>query len=125
VLRSEPFADGLPDGTRGWRVLYASTDGDGDAIAVSGLVIAPDDATEGPHPVLAWAHGTTGIARACAPSLTNQPHQGIADMSGSLEQGWVIALTDYPGLGTPGPHPYSERASDRPLGAGPSSSATA
>jgi acetyl esterase/lipase len=27
-------------------------------------------------------------------------------MTGPLERGWVIALTDYEGLGTPGPHPY-------------------
>ena len=56
--------------------------------------------------MLAWAHGTTGIARACAPTLTDAPLEGIPDMTGPLEQGWVIALTDYPGLGTPSPHPY-------------------
>lgn len=106
VLRSEPFDAGLPAGARGWRVLYASTDEHGDPIAVSGLVIAPEDVSSGSHPVLAWAHGTTGIARPCAPSLTDNPLQGIPDMSGPLAQGWVIALTDYPGLGTPGPHPY-------------------
>lgn len=27
-------------------------------------------------------------------------------MEGPLAEGWVLALTDYPGLGTPGPHPY-------------------
>src|SRR5690606_11859805 len=49
---------------------------------------------------------TTGIARPCAPSNTADPLKGIPDMTGALEQGWVIALTDYPGLGTPSPHPY-------------------
>ena len=106
VLRSEPFDEGLPAGARGWRVLYTSTDEEGDPIAVSGLVIAPDDVPDGPRPVLAWAHGTTGIARPCAPSLTDRPLQNIPDMSGPLARGWVVTLTDYPGLGTPGPHPY-------------------
>ncbi|HEY8545491.1 MAG TPA: lipase family protein [Acidimicrobiales bacterium] len=106
VLRSEPFDHGLPPGTRGWRVLYTSTDEDGDPIAVSGLVLAPREAPDGPRPVLAWAHGTTGIARPCAPSLTDRPLEGIPDLSGAIERGWVVALTDYPGLGTPGPHPY-------------------
>jgi hypothetical protein len=75
-------------------------------VAVSGLVIAPADPAPGQHPVLAWAHGTTGIARACAPSLSEQPLEGLPDMTGPLERGWVITLTDYPGLGTPSPHPY-------------------
>jgi len=111
VMRSEPFEHGLPDGARAWRVLYTSTDDDGDPIAVSGLIVAPTDPTGGPHPVLAWAHGTTGIARPCAPSLTDDPLAGIPDMAAPLEQGWVVALTDYPGLGTPGPHPYLGGAS--------------
>lgn len=106
ILRSERFDTGLPPGARGWKVLYASTDPEGRTIAVSGLVIAPADETAGPHPVLAWAHGTTGIARPCAPSLSDAPLKGIPDMTGPLEAGWVLALTDYPGLGTASPHPY-------------------
>jgi acetyl esterase/lipase len=106
ILRSEPFEHGVPTGARAWRILYASSDPEGRPIAVSGLVIAPREPTPGPHPVLAWAHGTTGIARACAPSLSESPLEGIPDMTGPLERGWVLALTDYQGLGTPGPHPY-------------------
>jgi acetyl esterase/lipase len=106
ILRVEPFTEGLPPGSQAWKVLYASTDPDGRPLAVSGLVIAPLDPPAGPRPVLAWAHGTTGIARPCAPSLTDAPLQGIPDMSGPIAEGWVITLTDYPGLGTPSPHPY-------------------
>jgi acetyl esterase/lipase len=106
ILRSEPFDHGVPEGARGWKVLYASTDPAGRPIAVSGLIIAPSDPAPGPHPVLAWAHGTTGVARACAPSLSDDPLEGIPEMTGPLARGWVLALTDYPGLGTPSPHPY-------------------
>jgi acetyl esterase/lipase len=106
ILRSEPFDDGIPTGARAWKVLYVSTDADDEPIAVSGLVIAPIDAPAGPRPLLAWAHGTTGIARACAPSFSDDPLAGIPDMTGPLERGWVLTLTDYPGLGTPSPHPY-------------------
>ena len=52
ILRSEEFDQGIPEGARAWRVLYASTDEHGEPIAVSGLVIAPEDAGPGPHPVL-------------------------------------------------------------------------
>lgn len=106
ILRSEPFTDGIPADAQAWKVLYASTDAEGQPIAVSGLVIAPAEPGPGPHPVLAWAHGTTGIARPCAPSLTDDPLAGIPDMTSPLERGWVITLTDYRGLGTAGPHPY-------------------
>lgn len=106
VLRSEPFDRGVPAGAEAWRILYASTDDAGRPIAVSGLVIAPVDPPPGPRPVLAWAHGTTGIARPCAPSNTAAPLDGIPDLTAAIAAGWVITLTDYPGLGTPGPHPY-------------------
>ncbi len=106
ILRSEQFTTGIPEGARAWRILYSSTDDRGRPIAVSGLVVAPADPEPGPHPVLAWAHGTTGIDRACAPSVSDAPLEGFPDISGVLAQGWVVALTDYPGLGTPGPHPY-------------------
>jgi hypothetical protein len=106
IIRSEPFTAGVPAGARAWRVLYRSTDPGGKPIAVSGLIVAPADPRGGPRPVLAWAHGTLGVARACAPSLSKDPFAGIPDMKGPLAAGWVIAMTDYPGLGTPGPHPY-------------------
>lgn len=106
IIRSEPFTDGLPDGVRAWKVLYASTDPQDRPIAVSGLVFAPTDPPPGPRPVLVWSHGTTGIARPCAPSNTKDPFEGVPDMTGVVNQGWVITTTDYPGLGTEGPHPY-------------------
>jgi acetyl esterase/lipase len=106
ILRSEPFTTGIPSDAEAWKILYVSTDEHDQPIAVSGLVVAPRDLPPGPRPVLAWAHGTTGIARPCAPSNSGDPLAGIPDMTGPLDQGWIVTLTDYPGLGTPGPHPY-------------------
>jgi pimeloyl-ACP methyl ester carboxylesterase len=58
--------------------------------------------------VIAWAHGTTGVASRCAASLL--PSRWNADVIPGVDQalarGWVIVATDYVGLGTPGPHPY-------------------
>ena len=106
IIRSEPFTGTVPAGATAWRVLYVSTDEHGTPIAVSGLIVAPTNPAPGAHPVLAWSHGTTGIVPACGPSVSTEPFKGIPDMSGALAQGWVLAMTDYPGLGTPGPHPY-------------------
>ncbi len=95
-----------------WRVLYHSRDIFGHDIAVSGYIAAPNGKTpRNGRPVITWAHGTTGTARICAPSLFSRasdasgiylaPH--LADY---LRDGYVVAATDYQGLGGPGVHPY-------------------
>jgi alpha-beta hydrolase superfamily lysophospholipase len=106
VIRSEPFTRGVPEAARAWRILYSSTDPKGTPIAVSALVVAGSRSSPGPHPVLAWAHGTTGVVSGCAPSLTDQAVTRVPELDRLLARGWVVVATDYPGLGTPGPHPY-------------------
>lgn len=95
-----------PTGTRAWFVVYGSTGLDNKPVAVSGLVLAPEAAPDsGGHVVVAWAHGTTGVADLCAPSKT-----GLAsipsEISDLVAQGYVVTATDYEGLGTNGVHPY-------------------
>lgn len=93
-------------GTRAWFVAYGSTGLDGQPVAVSGLIVAPElPPAEGGYPVVAWAHGTTGIADNCAPSKSGV--LGIPDDVRALaSQGYVVTATDYEGLGTDGIHPY-------------------
>ncbi len=87
------------------RVMYKSTDIHGNDIAVTGLVATPNTpAPAGGYPIVSWAHGTTGIADQCAPSL--DPGSGLPFANVLLDQGWMIVATDYEGLGTPGRHPY-------------------
>ncbi len=104
VIRSEVVpAPGL-EGTL-LRVMYHSRSVQGADIAVTGLVAVPrTPAPPGGYPVMAWAHGTTGIADECTPSLDGP---GAVDFANPmLERGWVVTATDYEGLGTPGRHPY-------------------
>jgi uncharacterized membrane protein HdeD (DUF308 family)/alpha-beta hydrolase superfamily lysophospholipase len=108
LLRSEPFTRVVPAGARMWRMLYTTTRADGVPAVASALIAAPVDARPGPRPVVAWAHGTTGIAQPCAPSLLPD---GIGSGSPNaidqvLANGWVMVSTDYTGLGTAGPHAY-------------------
>ena len=107
VLRIEPLPK-PPASAHGWRVLYRSTGLGGEPIAVSGVVYAPaGPPPAGGRPVVAWAHPTTGVATRCAPSLrTSQVAERIPGLALFLERGYVVTATDYPGLGTPGPHPY-------------------
>ena len=108
LLRSERFTRGIPKDWRAWRILYTTTRDQNVPAVASGLVIASDKLPPGPRPVIAWAHGTTGVARQCAPSLL--PSRWNADIipgvNQALARGWVIVATDYVGLGTAGPHPY-------------------
>jgi alpha-beta hydrolase superfamily lysophospholipase len=88
-----------------WRVRYRSRSVGGDPVEVSGVVARPDGpAPGGGFPVLSWAHGTTGVADRCAPSQAGAA--GVPGLQLLLDAGFVVAATDYEGLGTPGVHPY-------------------
>lgn len=119
VITSEtldPNAD-LP-GVVGHRMLYRSTDGAGRPIAVSGYVVVPAGTPPpGGWPVLSWAHGTVGVTDACAPSRFPERrlygvwnYDAVPDL---LAAGVMVVATDYPGLGTDGPHAYLD---GRPAG---------
>ncbi|MGY3602672.1 MULTISPECIES: alpha/beta fold hydrolase [unclassified Bradyrhizobium] len=107
TLVRQEVIDGAPLGATAYRVLYRSTGMKGEPIFVSGVVIVPqgDPPPEG-RPIVAWAHPTTGVTPRCAPSLAIFLFQQIQGLRSFLEHGYVVAATDYPGLGTPETHPY-------------------
>jgi acetyl esterase/lipase len=106
IIRKEPMP-GAPNGAAAYRILYRSTGLHDEPIAVSGVVVVPaGPAPEAGRPIVAWAHPTTGVVPHCAPSLAHfvfQQMQGLREM---VDRGYVVTATDYPGLGTAGPHPY-------------------
>ncbi len=89
-----------------YRVMYLSSPLVGDKpVAVTGTIAVPDGAPpRGGFPVVAWAHGTNGMADECAPSLKPQGNAKLANLL--LDEGWIISSTDYRGEGTPGILPY-------------------
>ncbi len=95
-------------------VLYSSRTPQGAKTAVSGSVSVPNGKVpKGGWPVITWAHGTTGVADACAPSRNSvsSPAQAsisyiYPDLNEWLRAGYAVVQTDYQGLGTPGKHPY-------------------
>lgn len=105
VVRVEPI-DSIGDGQRAWRMLYHSTDLNGEDIVVSGVVVAPDAPTLVDRPVVAWAHPTTGAAANCGPSLSADPFILIEGLDDLVSAGYVVAATDYPGMGLPGTSSY-------------------
>lgn len=101
-----------PPATRAWAILYRSTGLDGSSVPVSGLVLAPAADGSGSRSVVAWAHGTTGLADACAPSLAGATGGEITGLVDLARSGLVLVATDYEGLGTAGLHPYLVGASE-------------
>lgn len=109
ILRQEEM-ESLAPGSTAHRVLYLSTDHEGEPAAASGVIYVPEGrAPAGGRGIVALNHGTTGITSNCAPSLITDPTATPAWDFGApelLRRGWIVAATDYQGLGTPGPHPY-------------------
>jgi alpha-beta hydrolase superfamily lysophospholipase len=105
LLRQEIFSRNVPLGTKAWRILYATTRYDNTPAVASAIVVVPNNATA-PLPVIAWAHGTTGVARGCAPSLFANPFPYIPAFPDMFKQGWAYVGTDYVGQGTQGGHAY-------------------
>lgn len=69
------------------------------------LFIPKGVAPTGGWPLVVWAHGTTGVADACAPSRSvfAEDSDAIAPL---LNAGFAVLAPDYEGLDAPGIHPY-------------------
>jgi uncharacterized membrane protein HdeD (DUF308 family) len=114
IIRSEVI-DGFHAGATAYRVLYTSTGYDGKPTAVSGFILVPGGSPPtASRKVIAYTHGTVGVASNCAPSLASAEQQPLFLEGGAamLKAGYVVAASDYQGLGTPGPHPYLVGASE-------------
>lgn len=96
-----------PAGEAGLRIMYHSTDAEGDDRAVTGVVYHPTgDAPDGGWPIVAWTHGTSGLAAGCAESRKPVAPPGFG-VTG------VRVASDYIGLGPDGElHPYLSGAAE-------------
>ncbi len=103
--------DDFPAGTDGYQVIYRSTNEWGAPIVVSGTVIVPPGGNKN---IISLTSGTVGMrdktvaGDSCAPSV-GLPTGGafVSNATAAyLKQGYTVAVTDYEGLRTPGPHPY-------------------
>ncbi len=106
LASAEPVVE-TPGGMQAWRVRYWTTSDRGDAIEVTGMVVAPREAIPlQPRKVLAWAHGTSGVASQCAPSRDGNFFDATPGLGEAIRRGYTVVAPDYPGLGSAMPHPY-------------------
>ncbi len=79
----------------------------GQEVQATSLVFTPiTPPPVGGWPIVVWAHGTTGVADACAPSKAALADSTKDLISKLLAVGYVVVAPDYEGLGTPGIHPF-------------------
>ncbi|AJP56077.1 lipase [Pandoraea vervacti] len=100
---------GLAEAGEQFHIRYSSIDGVGgiEAREDTGAVFLPKGPTPpGGWPVVVWAHGTVGIASACAPSLNVRSPRDIQYLDTWLSLGFAVVAPDYAGLGSPGLHHY-------------------
>lgn len=97
-----------PAGSRGYQMLYWSTDVRGKLLAVSGAVVMPTRRLDPPPRIVAWAHATNGLGDSCAPSRGFQLGYGGEKQVAAMvvQSGNIFVETDYQGLGTPGDSAY-------------------
>ena len=107
LVRTAPYEHELPAGMRGIRIYYTTTDAQDRIVPSTGLLVVPDH-PRAPMPLITWAHGTVGVARACAPSnLAGAFAPDQEPAAGEFARlGWAFVATDYPGMGAAGAFPY-------------------
>lgn len=108
LIRVGEFSGQAPPGATVERILYTTRDTAGQPAVASALVIVPEKRPPGARPVILWNHGTTGVARGCAPSLrdASATKWAIPALDDALARGWIVVAPDYTGQGAPGVFPY-------------------
>jgi alpha-beta hydrolase superfamily lysophospholipase len=95
LLRAEPVTKAVPRGTQAWRILYTTTQPDNSPAIASAVVMAALKPPDRPQPVIAWAHGLSGIAAGCAPSATSNPFASVPALDRLIAEGWAYVAPDY------------------------------
>src|SRR3546814_17474734 len=84
---------------------YETSSKDSQRQEVTGMVVAPREAMPAqPRHVIAWTHGTWGVAEKCAPSTSPDFFTATPMVEAMIARGYVVVAPDYPGLGGALPH---------------------
>lgn len=96
-----------PSTMHAWRVVYQTTERNGGMRLASGVVMAPlGTPPPAGRDIVAWNHPTTGISYPCGPSSSSLFFWTTPGINQMIARGYIVTATDYPGLGTPGIHPF-------------------
>lgn len=104
LVAAEPVPN-APAGMKAWRIRYVTRDDRGLRREATGMVVAPEQNSTRTRRVIAWAHGTVGVAEKCGPSNLSRFFE-LTPALEAVRRGYVVVAPDYIGLGNKGPHPY-------------------
>lgn len=97
----------VPGAASAHALTYTTEWRSGQPTTATGVLFVPQgDPPEGGWPVVAWAHGTVGLADDCAPSRNPRTERDADYLDHWLGQGYAVVAADYPGLGGEGLHRY-------------------
>ncbi|EXK40955.1 hypothetical protein FOMG_04520 [Fusarium oxysporum f. sp. melonis 26406] len=104
VLKFKPINASLltdiPEGTAAYKLQYVSKDLYGRKVPATGFIAFPYATRRNDHkfPLIAYAHGTSGVFRGCAPSAMPNLYD-YNSWSLLIRRGYAVVATDYAGLG--------------------------
>lgn len=94
----------IPPGQSLTRFMYASVDNFGDVVPATASILWPFTPKSingsSSYPLVAWAHGTTGIDRQCAVSNIRNLQYDFRSVYTIASLGYAVVLADYVGLGS-------------------------
>ncbi|KAF8587354.1 hypothetical protein K439DRAFT_1630845 [Ramaria rubella] len=92
----------VPPGLTLYRLLYQSVDLDDKLVPASAFILLPyaRSSPRTPLNVIAWAHGTAGIERQCAPSNTRDLYYNFEGPFAMALRGYAVIAPDFAGLGS-------------------------
>lgn len=108
--------DDAPPGSEGWRMIYV-TEGVGGKLTYTGgeIYVPAGNPGSAERRVVLWNHPTAGNQDACAPSWGGDPsvrnragRERVPAIAELLKRGYVVVMSDYQGLGTPGGTSYMD-----------------
>ncbi|KAJ4986010.1 hypothetical protein SVAN01_08488 [Stagonosporopsis vannaccii] len=108
-INPEDYSGSVPKGIAAYRIQYTSVDLSNNTVPVTGFVAFPYANRTNGHlfRTVAWAHGTSGVFKGCAPSAMPDLYE-YGSWSYLIERGYAVIATDYAGLGNNFTgHPYS------------------
>ncbi|CAG8921856.1 unnamed protein product [Penicillium salamii] len=101
ILKVKPINSSIidvPSGVAVYKIQYTSVDLDNSLVPATGFVAFPFVRSQEPLKLVAYAHGTSGVFRGCAPS-TSPKLFDYQSWQPLLLAGYAVVATDYAGLG--------------------------
>ncbi|KAK5075754.1 hypothetical protein LTR70_009986 [Exophiala xenobiotica] len=95
----------IPPGQSLSRFMYASVDNFNNTVPATGSILWPFtpktfNGSSTTYPLVAWAHGTSGITRQCAVSNTRNLQYDFRSVFTLASLGYAVVIADYVGLGS-------------------------